>query len=104
MKAIDTLPAGPEWRAVTMRVGEGDDARVIVVYVRDIIQVIRELIGNSRFKRHMRYGPERHWTSNARRKRVFGEMWTGDWWWRMQVSRLLYGVQTANSRFAVRCC
>ncbi|KAG8698980.1 hypothetical protein FRC08_005592 [Ceratobasidium sp. 394] len=43
-------------------------------------------MGNPRFKRYMRYAPERHWTSRARRKQVFGEMWTGDWWWNMQVS------------------
>jgi hypothetical protein len=86
MKEIDTLPHGPAWRAVTLRVKEGDESRIVVVYIRNIIEVIRELIGNVRFRAHMRYAPERHWTSSARRKRVFGEMWTGDWWWNMQVS------------------
>jgi hypothetical protein len=104
MKAIDTLPSGPAWRAVTMSVGQGDDARVVVVYVRDVIQVIRDLIGNRRFRRYMKYAPERHWTSRARRKRVFGEMWTGDWWWRMQVSHLSHGMHAANSQFTDRCC
>ncbi|KAG9124361.1 hypothetical protein FRC07_011919 [Ceratobasidium sp. 392] len=84
MRSIDKLPSGPDWKAVKLKVGEGEEARVDVVYIRDIIQVIRELIGNSRFKRHMRYAPERHWTSSAKLKRVFGEMWTGDWWWTMQ--------------------
>jgi hypothetical protein len=86
MRAVDRLPHGAEWRAVTMDVREGGEENVVVVYIRDVIQVIRELIGNSGFKAHMRYAPERHWTSQAQRKRVFGEMWTGDWWWQMQVS------------------
>jgi hypothetical protein len=86
MAAIDRMPHGPAWRAITLNVEEGDHTRVVVVYIRDIIEVIRELMGNTRFKAHMRYAPERHWTSRARRKRVFGEMWTGDWWWQMQVS------------------
>ncbi|KAG9086653.1 hypothetical protein FS749_003498 [Ceratobasidium sp. UAMH 11750] len=85
MKAIDTLPHGPPWKAVTLNVPVGDEERLMVVYVRDVVGVIRELMGNNRFKRHMRYAPERHWTSKARRKRVFGEMWTGDWWWTMQM-------------------
>ncbi|KAG8733377.1 hypothetical protein FRC10_000258 [Ceratobasidium sp. 414] len=85
MRALDTLPHGPKWKAVKLSVGEGDDARVVVVFIRDVIEVLRELIGNPRFKRYMRYAPERHWTSNALRKRVFGEMWTGDWWWNMQM-------------------
>ncbi|KAF8597068.1 hypothetical protein BDV93DRAFT_610591 [Ceratobasidium sp. AG-I] len=84
MAAIDRLPHGPAWKAVTLKVTEGDNSRVVVVYFRDIIEVLRDLIGNTRFKAHMRYAPERHWTSRARRKRVFGEMWTGDWWWNMQ--------------------
>ncbi|KAG9079187.1 hypothetical protein FRC06_007892, partial [Ceratobasidium sp. 370] len=85
MRAVDKLPHGPPWKAVTLNVPVGDEERVVVVYVRDIIGVLRELLGNPRFKRYMRYAPERHWTSKARRKRVFGEMWTGDWWWTMQM-------------------
>ncbi|KAG9084587.1 hypothetical protein FRC06_003988 [Ceratobasidium sp. 370] len=85
MRAVDKLPHGPPWKAVTLKVPVGDEERVVVVYVRDIIGVLRELLGNPRFKRYMRYVPERHWQSKARRKRVFGEMWTGDWWWTMQM-------------------
>ncbi|KAG8728761.1 hypothetical protein FRC10_004599 [Ceratobasidium sp. 414] len=58
MKAVDTLPVGPPWKAVTLNVTEGDNERLVVVYIRDIIGVIRELMGNPRFKRHMHYAPE----------------------------------------------
>lgn len=90
MKALDRLPHGPAWRAVTLKVTEGENSRIVVVYFCNIIEVLRDLIGNTQLKAHMRYAPERHWTSRARRKRVFGEMWTGDWWWRIQVSSSSY--------------
>ncbi|KAG8779913.1 hypothetical protein FRC12_023714 [Ceratobasidium sp. 428] len=77
------LPHGPDWKATVLSVGE-DEEDLFVVYLRDVIEVLRELIGNSRFKRYMRYAPEKHWTSGNKKKRVYGEMWTGDWWWNMQ--------------------
>ncbi|KAF8598911.1 hypothetical protein BDV93DRAFT_450229, partial [Ceratobasidium sp. AG-I] len=52
---------------------------------RNPVDIVHELIGNPRFKEHMRYAPERHWTSEARDNRIYGEMWSGDWWWRTQV-------------------
>ncbi|KAG8729393.1 hypothetical protein FRC12_021012 [Ceratobasidium sp. 428] len=87
MKGIDKLPRGPDWKATVLGVGEGEEEDIFVVYLRDVIDVLRELIGNPRFKRHMRYAPEKHWTLEGREKRVYGETWTGDWWWKMQVSQ-----------------
>ncbi|KAF8595747.1 hypothetical protein BDV93DRAFT_456186, partial [Ceratobasidium sp. AG-I] len=62
------------------------------VYKRSVIDVIRDLIGNPRFKDVMRYAPERHWTSTRMQSRVYGEMWTGNWWWRRQVYTLQDGT------------
>lgn len=87
MKEIDRLPHGPGWYAKGLGVREGSGERIAIVYMRNIVEIVRELIGNPRFKHHMRYAPERQWTSDARIHRVFGETWTGNWWWRMQVSR-----------------
>ncbi|KAG8778761.1 hypothetical protein FRC12_024833 [Ceratobasidium sp. 428] len=84
---VDKLPHGPAWSAEVFTIGEGQYAREHVIYLRAILDVIRELIGNPAFKHVMRYAPERHWTTAARIARVYGEMWTGNWWWRRQVSR-----------------
>ncbi|KAF8597217.1 hypothetical protein BDV93DRAFT_479616 [Ceratobasidium sp. AG-I] len=43
----------------------------------------------------MRYAPERHWSSSKRTTRVYDEMWSGNWWWRMQVS-LQYLIRDRN--------
>ncbi|KAG9123592.1 hypothetical protein FRC07_014616, partial [Ceratobasidium sp. 392] len=84
MQGIDKkLPHGPGWKATVLSVGE-DEEDVFLMYLRDVIEVLRELIGNSRFKQFMRYAPEKHWTLEDQKKRVYGEMWTGDWWWNMQ--------------------
>ncbi|KAG8701271.1 hypothetical protein FRC08_004189 [Ceratobasidium sp. 394] len=82
---IDKLPRGPAWEAEVLTVGEGRHEREHVLYKRAVIDVIRDLIGNPAFKDIMCYAPEQHWTNGARQSRVYGEMWTGNWWWRRQV-------------------
>ncbi|KAG8705030.1 hypothetical protein FRC09_003197 [Ceratobasidium sp. 395] len=81
---IDNLPHGPDWNAQELIVGEGWYQRVHPLYYLPIVDAIRQLIGNPAFKNVMRYAPERHWTSRWRHSRVYGETWTGNWWWRRQ--------------------
>ncbi|QRV97235.1 hypothetical protein RhiJN_25254 [Ceratobasidium sp. AG-Ba] len=81
---VDLLPHGPEWRCRTLRI-PGDSSDVIVhLWMRDIVELVRHLIGNRRFMDQMRFAPELHWASDDRSQRVYDEMWSGDWWWRMQ--------------------
>ncbi|KAG8774028.1 hypothetical protein FRC12_002196, partial [Ceratobasidium sp. 428] len=85
MREIDRLPMGPKWTTVQVTAGKGKYKRTHTVYLRDILAVIRELIGARRFKRWMKYTPERHWTSRDRKCRAYDEMWSGEWWWRTQL-------------------
>lgn len=75
---MDRLPHGPEWSDHAVHIGEGRYRRRHVVFKRNIIDIVRELIGDPRFKNFMRYAPERHWTSKKRKYRVYSEMWTGN--------------------------
>ncbi|KAG8730883.1 hypothetical protein FRC10_002295, partial [Ceratobasidium sp. 414] len=84
LRDIDRLPTGPNWTTADVSVGEGLHERVHTVHMRNVLEVIRELLGARRFEHCMQYAPERHWTSRNRRCRVYDEMWSGDWWWRMQ--------------------
>jgi hypothetical protein len=93
VKDIDKLPHGPKWDAHNVNIGEGSHKRVHIVFKRNVLDVVKELIGNPRFKEFMRYAPKRHWTSNRRKFRVYDEMWSGDWWWRTQVSTVIYCVK-----------
>ncbi|KAG8773834.1 hypothetical protein FRC12_002290 [Ceratobasidium sp. 428] len=81
---IDKLPRGASWDAKLILAGEGEWEREEILYKRPVVDVIRDLLGNPAFARFMRYAPEKHWTSRARKSRVYGEMWTGKWWWRRQ--------------------
>jgi hypothetical protein len=51
----------------------------------DIIQVIKQLIGNPAFAEHMAYAPEHVFKDAKGTIRCYDEMWTGDWWWKIQV-------------------
>lgn len=95
VKDIDTLPHGPGWDAHIIDVGQGQHKRAHVVFKRSVIDVVRELIGDPRFRDSMRYAPERHWTSKRRKFRVYGELWSGNWWWRTQVSIFIFHEERA---------
>jgi hypothetical protein len=56
-------------------------------YSRDSIESIRSLYGDPRFAQQLAFAPERHYTEA--RTRVYNEMYTGDWWWKVQVSHTL---------------
>ncbi|QRV93500.1 Zn-finger protein [Ceratobasidium sp. AG-Ba] len=85
LQDIDSLPRGPKWRRDEVTVGEGIYKRRHTVHFRDILAVIRHLISARRFKDCMRYAPERHWMSRDKKCRLYDEMWSGNWWWRMQL-------------------
>jgi hypothetical protein len=59
---------------------------VIELWSRDPVECVRELIGNSAFQDHERYSPERLYKDKDGKNQAFGEMWTGEWWWKVQVS------------------
>jgi hypothetical protein len=91
LRDVDRLPHGPSWNIIDIEVYvEGENIpRVAHLCARDIIEVIAELIGNPRFAKFMKYAPERHWTAENDGVRIYNELWTGDWWWSVQVSNCL---------------
>ncbi|KAG9074442.1 hypothetical protein FRC06_010691, partial [Ceratobasidium sp. 370] len=88
LKEIDKLRHGAEWKMGKIITKCGDHEHTNYVFGRDLIATIRELIGNRRFKKIMRYAPVRHWRTGPKGKksRVYSEMWTADWWWRLQAT------------------
>ncbi|KAG8729126.1 hypothetical protein FRC10_004270 [Ceratobasidium sp. 414] len=84
MNDIDKLPWGAKWTTAQVMVGEGSHKQTRTIYLRDVLEVIRQLLGARRFKRWMRYTLQQCWTSPRWKSRVYDEMWSADWWWRMQ--------------------
>ncbi|KAJ7612278.1 hypothetical protein FB45DRAFT_875154 [Roridomyces roridus] len=95
---VDDLPGGVKWRCkrlntrgnvpdldkdptgATMRREENE------LWWRDPVECVKELIGNPAFRDAMRYAPEQLYADAAGTIEVIDEMWTGSWWWEIQVS------------------
>lgn len=63
------------------------EARSSINY-RNVIDVLRFLLGHGPFKDNLKYAPERHYagpqTEDAENIRIYGEMHTANWWWDLQ--------------------
>jgi hypothetical protein len=68
-------------------------------YSRDAIEAIKCLYGDPRFAQHLVFAPERHYTSHERATRIYNEMYTGDWWWKVQVSHTLINQTLISNLF-----
>ncbi|KAG9083376.1 hypothetical protein FRC06_004560, partial [Ceratobasidium sp. 370] len=81
---IDNLPHGPGWYRQTVRIITDAGEEILDLWKRDVVEVVKMLIRDRRFTKHMRFAPERHWSSEDRQEQVYDEMWSGEWWWRIQ--------------------
>ena len=92
LKKVKGLPKGPGWKC-EMLTTKGDvvdkkgKPRVekLELWKRDPIECIKDLMANPLFSKHMRYAPERLYEDEAGEKPIFSEMWTGEWWEKIQV-------------------
>lgn len=55
------------------------------LWKRNPIECIRELIGNPVFKDQLHYASERMYEDDKGTRPLFSDMWTGEWWERLQV-------------------
>lgn len=92
LQAIDDLPGGVGWKLekVTLKGDlEDDDGNPIVetleLWYRDPVDCIRELMGNPVFKDVMQYAPQKLFEDIGGKSEIINEMWTADWWWKLQV-------------------
>ena len=94
MKKIDELPTqatGWTCNIVTSAGNRVNDAGEPVPSERlelwrcDPVECMKELMGNPILKDYLRYTPQKCFTDEEGKNRVFDEMWTGHWWWNTQV-------------------
>lgn len=64
---------------------------------RDPVECVRELIGNPMFRESMAFAPERVFCDENGGSRLIDEMWTAEWWWRMQVGLPHVSVEEADA-------
>ncbi|KAJ6533903.1 hypothetical protein DFH09DRAFT_932549 [Mycena vulgaris] len=87
------LPEGPGWfcHPFELKGDEKDDEgqpmrEIVEMWYRDPVECIRELVGNPSFIKQG-YKPIRVYKSFEDERytnREFSEMWTADWWWKIQ--------------------
>ncbi|KAI0665395.1 hypothetical protein C8Q78DRAFT_986640 [Trametes maxima] len=92
-KKVDALPRGATtWkRKVLEAVGDvlGEDGKpkveVVELWMRDVVDCIRELMGNPAYCDSIRYRPERQYADAEGKTRVYRNIHTADWWWNLQL-------------------
>ena len=65
------------------------EEEVLDLWMRDALVLIQELLEDPNFKNEMHHRPMHLYTDESWEERIFGEMWTADWWWETQVRRPL---------------
>jgi hypothetical protein len=86
-KIIDEyLPGRPAFKRHEVMVGN----EVCEVFFRDVIACIRALFGDPNFDAVMVLVPEKHYTDEGQKVRMYHDMHTGRWWWSTQVSSPFY--------------
>lgn len=57
---------------------------------RDILECIKALISDPEFVDKLKLVPERHYSDMDRTDRVYSDIHTGKWWWKVQVFVNMY--------------
>jgi hypothetical protein len=57
----------------------------VELWRRNLVECVRELIGNPEFKQYMKYAPYRLYTNEDGTDQCWDEMATGSCWWDIQV-------------------
>lgn len=78
------LPGRPQFESQEVVIGN----ETLDVYYRDILLCIRSLYGDPAFAHDLIVAPEKHYTNGERTCRIYNEIYTGDWWWAVQVRNM----------------
>jgi hypothetical protein len=73
-----------EWKTENLTFKDFPDL-VYTVRHRDPVEAIRSLWGDPELSQHIVYKPKKVFSDATQIRRVFGEMWTGQWWNAVQV-------------------
>lgn len=93
LKKVKGLPRGPGWKCEILTtkgdiVDKNGKPRIekLELWKRDPVECIKELISNPAFREHIRYASEPLFEDEERTRPIINEMWTAEWWEKIQVS------------------
>ncbi|KAI0056075.1 hypothetical protein BV25DRAFT_1814750 [Artomyces pyxidatus] len=76
------LPSRPIFKTSSVTVA----GETFEFHYRDPLECVKTLYSDPAFAPYMAYAPERHYTDADHTVRVYNEMHTGKWWWRVQLA------------------
>ena len=92
---INKLHTGAQWECKIIKTTgdlQDEDGHLLTedneLWIRDPVECIRELIGNPAFRDYVAYGCQQVFVDKEGTTRRYDEMWTGEWWWKTQVSHV----------------
>ena len=69
------------------------------LWFRDPVDCVSELLANPAFINYISYTPKRVYSDNEVKERIFDEAWMANWWWDMQVGKVLKDKVRSRSNF-----
>ncbi|KAG9118351.1 hypothetical protein FRC07_007166 [Ceratobasidium sp. 392] len=93
---IDKLRHGPEFKLKELEGFAGRRLRSQFIVHRNLIDLLREIFANRRFKKSFRAAPAKAWTSAAMKVRVYGDACYSEWWWKEQERMARKGKRNAT--------
>ena len=69
------------------------------LWFRDPVDCVSELLANPAFINYISYAPKRVYSDNEVKERIFDEAWMANWWWDMQVGKVLKDKVRSRSNF-----
>ena len=78
------MPGRPSFKCKDFRIGNES----LQFHFRDILDCIRAIYGDPELVQDLVFAPERHYVGDGQTQRVYGDMYTGDWWWSVQVRNM----------------
>ncbi|KAG2047051.1 hypothetical protein BDR06DRAFT_898131 [Suillus hirtellus] len=91
LKAINKLPHVTKWKLKKISIvgnrtaNDGQwETEDLELWLHDLVDCIWELMSNPDFDCCVSYAPEKVFADEEGKTHIFDEMWTRDWWWKMQ--------------------
>lgn len=80
------------------------DSETFKFFHRDILTCIAEIYGRHDLAPYLKFKPECHYADPNITVRVYGDTYTGKWWWEVQVRARLCGAQISVTDSTIESC
>ena len=99
-QVIDSISPQAEWRTQSVWFRSDPQAKHYIHY-QNPLDAIQLLLGNPAHVKDIVYKPKKIFVNAKKEKRIYHEMWTGNWWNAIQVGTFyLLGISSPSSEMS----